>query len=147
MSRRQSSPLKSPKKQRPTTAINVSVNQEVETMLQDQGHQMQMVISEKEIEIERLKITVVSLNTKCTVVDDHIEDLKNTTTRYEDSEVNRENLQVHIVETAKKVQVDNVNHTDYQTELSDQIKALKQQLEDQKKAQHQMEMEKDQERE
>ena len=114
MSRRQSSPLKSPKKSvRPTTANNTSVNQEVESMLQDQGHQMQMVISEKEIEIERLKITVVSLNTKCTVVDDHIEDLKNTTTRYDDSEIQRENLQQHIVETAKKVQVDNVNHTDY----------------------------------
>lgn len=89
---RQASPLKSPKKSlRPTTAGNVS-SLEVESMMQDQGHQMQMVISEKEIEIERLKITVVSLNTKCTVVDDHIEDLRTTSVRYEDSEINRENL-------------------------------------------------------
>ena len=45
-----------------------------------------MVISKKEIEIERLKITVVSLNTKCIVVDDHLRDLENTSNRLDDSE-------------------------------------------------------------
>lgn len=49
-----------------------------------------MGLSEKDIEIERLKITVVSLNTKCQVVDDHIEDLKNTTERLDNSEGQRE---------------------------------------------------------
>jgi hypothetical protein len=34
-----------------------------------------MQISEKEVEIERLKTTVVSLNGKCMVVDDHLADL------------------------------------------------------------------------
>ena len=64
---------------------------------------MQLNVSEKEIEIERLKITVVSLNTKCAVVDDHIEDLKNTTARFHDSEVNRQKLQDHIVVAAQKI--------------------------------------------
>jgi len=81
------------------------------------------------------------------VVDDHIEDLKNTTTRLDDSEAARENLQQHMVETAEKVEVDNTNHTEYQEDLQEQIAALKRQLEDQKKAQHDMEQQKDEERE
>lgn len=38
--------------------------------MNDAIHNLQMSMSEKEIEIERLKITVVSLNTKCQIVDD-----------------------------------------------------------------------------
>lgn len=104
-----------------------------------------MGLSEKEIEIERLKITVVSLNTKCQVVDDHIEDLKNTTVRYDDSERNREKLQNHIVEAARKIEKDNLAHTDYQSELHKEIEALKRKLEQQKKEYHDMELAKDRE--
>lgn len=82
---RPSSPTKSPKK-RPAAA---PTSNDYEQMLLDQQHQMQMVISEKEIEIERLKTTVVSLNAKCSVVDDHVEDVKNTTNRINDSENQR----------------------------------------------------------
>jgi len=45
-----------------------------------------MQISEKEIEIERLKTTVVSLNQKCAVVNDHEADVRITTDRLEESE-------------------------------------------------------------
>jgi uncharacterized protein YlzI (FlbEa/FlbD family) len=51
-----------------------------------------MVISEKEIELERLKTTVMSLNGKCSVVDDHIEDVRNTAMRFESSEQTRGSL-------------------------------------------------------
>lgn len=113
---------KSPSKQRPAPG-NQDANAAQETI-----NNLQLGISEKEIEIERLKITVVSLNTKCTVVDDHIEDLKNTTARFHDSEENREKLQNHIVQAAKKIESDNVAHTDYQGELQSEIEALKKQL-------------------
>ena len=45
-------------------------------MLDEQHHAFTMQISEKEIEIERLKTTVASLNGKCMVVDDYAADLK-----------------------------------------------------------------------
>jgi predicted nucleic acid-binding Zn-ribbon protein len=106
-------------------------------------HSLQMGLSEKDIEIERLKITVVSLNTKCSVVDDHIEDLKNTSVRLGQSENMREKLQNHIVDASKKILNDNLSHTDYQTELTNEIEALKKQLQQQKKEQFEMEQQKD----
>lgn len=75
------SPGKSPSKQRPSAAGG-----SVEQIVADATHNMQMLVSEKEIEIERLKTTVVSLNSKCAIVDDHLEDVKNSTNRFEDSE-------------------------------------------------------------
>jgi hypothetical protein len=117
---RPSSPLKSPKKR-----ITISAILGEDGAINDHIHNAQMALSEKEIEIERLKITVVSLNTKCTVVDDHIEDVRTTTVRYEESEIARENLQIHIVESSKKIAVDNRSHTDYQQELNDEIEALR----------------------
>ena len=44
-------------------------NQEV--VIQEQLHNCQMTISNQEIEIERLKTTVIALNAKCAIVDDH----------------------------------------------------------------------------
>ena len=135
---RPQSPAKSPKKKS-------TVGLDSETNFQDLVHQLQMGLSEKDIEIERLKITVVSLNTKCSVVEDHIEDLKNTTERLDQSEAQRENLQNHIVEAAVKIENDNQSHTDYQQELTNEIEALKRQLQQQKQEQFEMEQQKDKE--
>jgi hypothetical protein len=51
-----------------------------------------MHISEKEIEIERLKTTVIALNHKCSVVDDHVADVHTSSIRFSDSEVQRGEL-------------------------------------------------------
>tara|TARA_B110000285_G_scaffold138353_1_gene154913 strand:- start:1706 stop:1900 length:195 start_codon:yes stop_codon:yes gene_type:complete len=40
-------------------------------VIQEQLHNCQMTISNQEIEIERLKTTVIALNAKCSIVDDH----------------------------------------------------------------------------
>lgn len=56
-----------------------------------------MQVSEKEIEIERLKTTVATLNHKCTIVNDHLEDVHNARSDFKDSEGNRVKLQEHIV--------------------------------------------------
>ena len=53
---------------------------------------MSMQVSEKEIEIERLKTTVASLNHKCAIIDDHVADVHNARGDYQDSEVNRVKL-------------------------------------------------------
>ena len=58
---------------------------------------MSMQVSEKEIEIERLKTTVASLNHKCAIVDDHLADVQNARNDFADSEVQRVKLQEHIV--------------------------------------------------
>ena len=84
-----------------------------------------MVISEKEIELERLKTTVMSLNGKCSVVDDHVDDVNNTRAKFDQSEQTRGTLQVHIVQTAQKVEQDNTAHTEYQEELVAEINNLK----------------------
>ena len=79
------SPPKSPKKQRQSVYVGPSTL-DYEQAMNDQQHQMNMHISDKEIEIERLKTTVVALNGKCTNNDDHLEDAKNATYRFTDSE-------------------------------------------------------------
>ena len=75
-----------------------------ENMLNDQQHQMSMQVSEKEIEIERLKTTVASLNHKCAIVDDHLADVHNARGDFKDSEGNRVKLQEHIVQTSITVE-------------------------------------------
>jgi len=134
MSRRPSSPTKgSPAKKRAGTAnANVPTTADYEYMLNDQQHTMSMQISEKEIEIDRLKTTVVSLNSKCVIVDDHVTDVHNHRSMLKESEDARARLQDHIVEASKKISLDNTAHTDYQQELLDEIASLKRKLEDEK---------------
>ncbi len=104
------SPAKSPKKGARQQQLTSA---DYEQMLADQAHQMQMQISEKEIEIERLKTTVVSLNQKCSIVNDHEDDVRVTTERLQESEQERSHLQDHMVKTSKKVEQDSKHHNQY----------------------------------
>ena len=72
-------------------------------MLQEQFHQAQMTISNQEIEIERLKTTVIALNGKCTIVEDVREDLTEKSKTFDDSEQARADLQTHITTTSTKI--------------------------------------------
>ena len=65
-----SSPHKSPKKTKSNISPNVTTA-DYENMMNEQQHMMSMQVSEKEIEIDRLKTTVFTLNTKCQIVDEH----------------------------------------------------------------------------
>ena len=95
-----------------------------------------MQVSEKEIEIDRLKTTVVSLNSKCVIVDDHVTDVENNRQMFKESEIARGKLQDHIVEASKKIGTDSTAHTTYQQELMDEIASLKKQLEAERQRQH-----------
>mgnify|MGYP000894960594 CR=1 FL=1 len=83
-------------------------------MLQEQFHQAQMTISNQEIEIERLKTTVIALNGKCTIVEDVREDLENKQKNFGESEEARAGLQTHITVTSEKIVTTNRTHTEYQ---------------------------------
>lgn len=110
---KRSSTNRSPKKARPATALQYTSVYEVDVQLQEQVHSSQMTISEQEIEIERLKTTVVALNAKCSIVDDHKIDVENTTVRHSESERVRVDLHQHITTTGERVNNDNLAHTDY----------------------------------
>ena len=72
-----------------------------------------MTISEQEIEMERLKTTIMALNAKCSIVDDHKNDVNNTQIRHTESESIRVELHQHITTTGQKVHEDNLAHTEY----------------------------------
>jgi trehalose/maltose hydrolase-like predicted phosphorylase len=109
---------------------------EYEQMLADQQHQLSMQVSEKEIEIERLKTTVFALNGKCEIVNDHLADVQQANKRFQESEEARAKLQNHMVETSQKVQVDSSAHKTYQDELISEIKSLQEQFQSEKQRQH-----------
>lgn len=77
------SPAKSPKK---SVSLKFGTSTEYEQIITEQTHNTQMVVSEKEIEIERLKTTVESLNAKCYIIDDHVADVQSAQTRFAESE-------------------------------------------------------------
>ena len=66
-----------------------------------------MKISEQEIELDRLKTTVIALNGKCSVVDDHRADVDNHYDNHTDSEAKRVELHTIITTTSTKVHLDN----------------------------------------
>ena len=132
------SPTKSPKKQK--TMIAPVSTADYENLLNDQQHTMSMQVSEKEIEIERLKTTVASLNHKCAIVDDHLTDVQNARGDHKDSEGNRVKLQEHIVTVSVTVEKDMKTHKSYQSELIDKISSLQDDLEKEKQRQYQKEL-------
>ena len=77
-----------------------------------------MTISNQEIEIERLKTTVIALNGKCTIVEDVRDDLENRNKNFADSEDARAGLQTHITVTSQKIVTTNRTHTEYQEQLT-----------------------------
>tara|TARA_B110000285_G_C14819421_1_gene465762 strand:- start:283 stop:612 length:330 start_codon:yes stop_codon:yes gene_type:complete len=98
----------SPKKQRASTAfVSQQIVADNEYSLQTELHSAQMTISEQEIEIERLKTTVIALNAKCSIVDDHAVHAENTAEKHNDSEYKRVELHTHIKTVVEKVHVDN----------------------------------------
>jgi hypothetical protein len=83
-----------------------------------------MTISEQEIEVERLKTTVIALNAKCSIVDDHASHAENVTIKHNDSEYKRVELHSHIKTVVEKVHEDNTAHTEFQETLHANITDL-----------------------
>ena len=85
---------------------------------------MQMNVSEKEIEIERLMTTCQALNARVALVDDTNEEASNAHTRFNESEEARGGLQQSIMVTSTVITEDNSKHVAHQTELTNQINSL-----------------------
>ena len=126
--------LRSPKKARPSTAAQMGQFDE-SAVIQEQLHQAQMCISNQEIEIERLKTTVIALNAKASVVDDHKDDVDRHKDRHDEHVSAREGLHVQITETRETVKVQQETHWNYQSELHSTGDQLKADLEAQKRHQ------------
>lgn len=123
----------SPKKGRATTAFVASVQEverEREAAYTEELHDAQMTISNQEIEIERLKTTVIALNAKCAIVDDHRYHAENTTVKHTDSESKRVELHTHIKSVVEQVHQDNSDHIDQRETLHSNIAELNSTLED-----------------
>ena len=122
----------SPKKKRPTTS-NIPSAMEIErsreAMFTEELHNAQMTISEQEIEMERLKTTVIALNAKCAIVDDHIFHADNTTNKHTDSEAKRIDLHSHIKTVTEKLHQDNQDHIEQREVLHSNISGLNASLE------------------
>ena len=88
-----------------------------------------MTISEQEIEIERLKTTVIALNAKCAIVDDHIVHANNTQYKHNDSETKRVELHTHIKQVVETLHQDNQGHIIQRDTLHTNISELNYSLE------------------
>ena len=70
-------------------------------------------LSEKEVEIEHLRTTIVALSEKAEVLDDMRKDVFAMKELLRSSETHRYELQAQLTETARKVHEDTINHQDY----------------------------------
>lgn len=83
-----------------------------------------MLISEKEIEIERLKTTVVSLNIKCQVTQSIEKEVQKLQKMHENSEIDRVKLQNHVHDLGICIKNDADSHNKFEEQLMQQIKEL-----------------------
>ncbi len=67
--------------------------------------------------MDHLKTTVIALNEKAEIIGDMRNDVAETRNQYEQCDVARVELQVHIKETSITIAKDNEEHKQYQTEL------------------------------
>lgn len=134
-----SSPHKSPKKTKSNISPNVTTA-DYENMMNEQQHMMSMQVSEKEIEIDRLKTTVFTLNTKCQIVDEHQRNVQTARADFKESEDERYKLQQHMLQTAEDVKQDAATKSQFQQQLTDQINELQNKLKQEEQRQYQKEL-------
>ncbi|CDW86350.1 gas2 domain containing protein [Stylonychia lemnae] len=100
-------------------------------------------LSEKEVEIEHLKTTVIALNQKVEVCDIFLQiksnnaqqiirdlelDAQNANTITQNSEIKRVELQTHIRETAVQIQIEATKNKEFQDKLIEENKRLREDL-------------------
>ena len=100
---------KSPKKTRPSTGVPMLEDSLYEAQSQAQVHQFN--VAERDVEIERMKITLDGLNSQLVNAKDYQAEGVTYHTQFVSSEQTRTTvLQVHMEETAKKILVDTDAH-------------------------------------
>lgn len=85
-------------------------------------------MGERDVEIERMKTTLLALNEKLTVVNDVKQDIVEHQQYFQESEAQRAKLQNILVDTSNKVQDEAVKNNDKQEELIREIERLQEEL-------------------
>lgn len=85
-------------------------------------------LSEKEVEIEHLRTTIVALSEKAEVLEDMRKDVFAVKDLLRNSEMHRLELQQQLTETAKKVHEDSAMHHDFQHRLTQDNQRLRDEL-------------------
>jgi chromosome segregation ATPase len=100
--------------------------------LQNENQNLQFTLGERDVEIERMKTTLIALNEKLAVTDDIRLDCDQYKKYFADSEQDRKNLQSSMTQTSADItRFQNENSTQHK-KLESQIQDLQQQLADQK---------------
>jgi hypothetical protein len=86
-------------------------------------------LSEKEVEIEHLRTTIVALSEKAEVLEDMRRDVFAMKDLLRSSETHRYELQQQLTETSRKVHEDAATHHEYQQRLIADNERLRQELE------------------
>ena len=92
----------SPKKTRPSSPQKQQ-KEEMYTQVSSENQQLQFQLGDRDVEIERMKITLIALNEKLAVTNDIKLELSQTKEYFEDSENKRGDLQSHIDESILKI--------------------------------------------
>ena len=123
----------SPKRQRNTASPEMQSRQQKQaltrqftnTMLeQGEKDQLQLLLKEKEIELEHKLNTLIALNEKLTVFNDLKRDVAENQAVFQESEDAREKLQVTITMNAQKLKEDTEMKEKFQQQLQEKIQSL-----------------------
>ena len=104
---------------------------------ENQGLQFQL--GERDVEIERMKITLIALNEKLSVTNDIRLDCDQFKTYHTTSETERNALQVQIDECCENIKKAQLGNDEQHQKLRDEIEKLQNLLEEQKKYQQKRE--------
>ena len=92
--------------------------------LQSENQSLQFQLGERDVEIERMKTTLVALNEKLAVTNDIRLDCDEHKQYLGTSEQARAKLQDHIMDTSEKIKVDQSVNSSQHQKLQDEISRL-----------------------
>lgn len=126
---RPSSPKKSsPGKRNMHSPSKSNIQDDYLNGLQGENQNLQFQIGERDVEIERMKTTLMALNEKLQVLTDIKQDIDDHKEYIRNSEDKRNELQSYIKQTGEKIVVDTKNHSDQHQEHIDEIDRLRNEI-------------------
>ena len=119
----------SPKKRQSTTSpTKAPKNEDVISGLQAEIQHLQFQLGERDIEIERMKTTLIALNEKVAVTSDIKNDCDEHKGYLDTSENERKKLQNHIVDASVKIKEEQEKNSETHNQHIKEIEDLRDQL-------------------
>jgi chromosome segregation ATPase len=134
----------SPKKSRPATASpQKSPTKAAAAAENDQLHeeikQLQFTVGDRDVEIERMKTTLIALNHKLASLTDVQKEIDDHKSFLKESEGERGALQTHIVQTSQKITIDTSAHNTKHDKSLAEIESLRRDIQELKQQMYQRE--------